>query len=65
MNREQFMGKWSQLKGKARKQWGKLTDNHVQRVNGELDILAGQLQELYGISKEEAENEIDDFCSRC
>jgi uncharacterized protein YjbJ (UPF0337 family) len=61
MNWEQIEGKWDQLKGKARIQWGKLTDDDMAQVGGRKDVLVGKLKERYGIEKEEAEQQVDDW----
>jgi uncharacterized protein YjbJ (UPF0337 family) len=59
MNRDTLKGQWTQLKGQLRKQWGKLTDDEVDQIQGNAEILIGKLQERYGYSREEAEREID------
>lgn len=61
MNAEQFKGQWRQIKGEIRKQWGKLTDDELDRIAGEKDVLVGTLQKKYGITKEEAEKQVKDF----
>ena len=61
MNREIFKGKWNQYKGEAKKKWGEFTDDELDQLNGEKDIIVGKLQEKYGRSKEEAEKEFDDW----
>lgn len=61
MNSEELKGKWNQLQGETRKQWGKLTDDDVAEVKGERDKLVGKIQERYGIAKEEAEKQVDDW----
>ena len=65
MNLDQLEGKWTQVKGKVRKEWGKLTDDDIQRVNGKSEELVGRIQERYGKTKEEAEKEVKGFCDRC
>lgn len=65
MNREQFQGKWHQLKGKVREKWGRLTDNDVTQINGRLEQLSGKLQMTYGWEKERADREIDAWCQSC
>ncbi len=65
MNREQLEGKWNQMRGKVKEQWGELTDDDLDRINGKADQLEGVLQERYGKSKEEAKKEVDQFCSSC
>jgi uncharacterized protein YjbJ (UPF0337 family) len=59
MNWDQIQGKWDQAKGEVKTRWGKLTDDDLTRIGGERDKLVGRLQELYGISKEEAEHQVD------
>lgn len=61
MNKDILEGKWEQVKGKVQKNWGKLTNDDLDVIKGDAKILAGKLQEKYGITKEEAEKQIDDF----
>jgi uncharacterized protein YjbJ (UPF0337 family) len=59
MNSDQIAGKWKQLKGAAKQQWGKLTDDDLEYIAGSSENLAGKLQERYGIAKEEAQKRAD------
>jgi uncharacterized protein YjbJ (UPF0337 family) len=52
-------GQWKQLKGRVRQRWGKLTDDDVARIQGSREMLMGQIQEYYGRSREQAENDLD------
>lgn len=61
MNKDTIEGKWKQLKGEAKVQWGKLTDDDLDVIAGHKDKLVGKLQEHYGKSKAEAEAEVDRF----
>lgn len=61
MNKDILSGNWHQLKGKARKVWGKLTDDEVEKVGGRVEELSGLLQKRYGYGKDQAEQEIDKF----
>lgn len=61
MNWDIIKGKWKELKGEARQQWGKLTDDDWQEVAGEKDKLLGKLQQRYGWSKDEAERRADEY----
>jgi uncharacterized protein YjbJ (UPF0337 family) len=61
MNSDVFEGKWKQLKGTIKQQWGKLTDDDVSTLSGKKDDLVGKLQERYGITREQAEKEADDW----
>jgi uncharacterized protein YjbJ (UPF0337 family) len=56
-------GKWNQLKGEGRIQWGKLTDSDWEQIAGQKDKLVGKLQERYGWSREETEREVDEYFS--
>jgi uncharacterized protein YjbJ (UPF0337 family) len=59
MNRDTLKGQWTQLKGRIRNQWGKLTDDEVSQIQGNAEILIGKLQEHYGYSREQAERELE------
>ena len=59
MNRDTLKGQWMQLKGKARLQWGKLTDDDMEKIQGNAELLAGKIQEYYGKTREQAEKELD------
>ena len=59
MNRDTLKGQWTQLKGKAREQWGKLTDDDLDKAQGNAEVLIGKIQERYGRNREEAEREFD------
>jgi uncharacterized protein YjbJ (UPF0337 family) len=59
MNWDQLAGKWAQVKGEARRKWGKLTDDDMEVIAGSKDKFVGRVQERYGIAKEEAERQID------
>lgn len=64
MNWDQIEGNWKQVKGKAIAQWGKLTDDELDRVEGRKTELTGLIQEKYGKTREEAEKEVDDWLSK-
>jgi|HubBroStandDraft_1064217.scaffolds.fasta_scaffold1203193_1 uncharacterized protein YjbJ (UPF0337 family) len=61
MNSDELQGKWKQLKGAARQQFGKLTDDDVEMIAGQRDRLIGKLQERYGYLREEAQKKADEF----
>ena len=64
MNWDRIKGNWKQATGRAKEQWGKLTDDDLDVVAGRRDQLAGKIQETYGISKDEAERQLNDWESR-
>jgi uncharacterized protein YjbJ (UPF0337 family) len=61
MNWDQLEGKWKQYSGKAKEKWGKLTDDDLTAIRGRRDQLIGKIQERYGIAKQEAEKQVDEF----
>jgi uncharacterized protein YjbJ (UPF0337 family) len=61
MNSDIFGGKWKQFKGEAQRQWGKLTNDDWDVVEGNRDKLLGKIQERYGIARDEADKEIADW----
>ena len=61
MNWDRVEGNWKQFKGKAREKWGKLTDNDWEQIAGKKDQLVGRVQERYGISREDAERQADEW----
>ena len=61
MNWDQVEGKWKQLRGGIKEKWGKLTDDDLDRIAGKRDIFVGKLQERYGIAKEEAQKQADQW----
>jgi uncharacterized protein YjbJ (UPF0337 family) len=59
MNSDILKGQWNQLKGQLKTQWGKLTNDDLDQIEGSRDILIGKLQERYGRTRDEAQREID------
>ena len=57
-------GNWKQLKGTVKEQWGKLTDDDLDVIDGKREQLEGRLQERYGYAKDKAEEEIRAFEAR-
>ncbi|HZK69899.1 MAG TPA: CsbD family protein [Clostridia bacterium] len=64
MNKDVYEGKWEQVKGQAQEKWGKLTNDDFDVIKGNAKILAGKIQERYGMTKEDAEKEVEDFNSK-
>jgi len=63
MNWDQIEGDWKQMKGHFRAKWGKFTDDDLELIAGRRDVLAGRLQEHYGLAMDVAEKQLDDFAS--
>ncbi|MFA5909313.1 MAG: PqqD family peptide modification chaperone [Vicinamibacterales bacterium] len=59
MNEDILQGKWTQLKGKAKEQWGKLTDDDIEKLDGKKDQLIGRIQERYGMARDQAERDVN------
>jgi uncharacterized protein YjbJ (UPF0337 family) len=64
MNWDQIQGKWKQVKGSVRQEWGELSDNDLEMIAGSRDKLIGKLQERYGFVKEEAQKRADEFVKK-
>jgi uncharacterized protein YjbJ (UPF0337 family) len=61
MNWEQVKGNWKQFTGKVKEKWGKLTDDDLTTAAGKRDQLVGILQKRYGLAKDKAESDLDEF----
>jgi uncharacterized protein YjbJ (UPF0337 family) len=61
MNWYQVQGKWKQYKGQAMEKWGKLTEDDLDVIDGRRQQLVGRIQERYGIAKDVAEKQADEF----
>ena len=64
MNKDIIEGKWDEIKGKVKEQWGKLTDDDIKQVEGSYDQLHGNLQKKYGYTKDQADEEIKKFIEK-
>ncbi len=61
MNKDIFEGKWKQVKGDVQKRWGKLTNDSLDEIDGDREKLIGKIQENYGIARDEAEKQINEW----
>lgn len=61
MNWDTIKGEWKQFRGKVKEQWGKLTDDDLNRIEGKRDQLLGAVQKRYGIACDEAEKQLSKF----
>jgi uncharacterized protein YjbJ (UPF0337 family) len=59
MNQDQAKGKWDQIKGRAKKAWGELTDDDIKKAEGSVDKLYGIIQEKFGDTKEAIQTKLD------
>lgn len=61
MNWDRIEGQWKQMKGSVKERWGKLTDDDLNVIGGKKDQLVGRVQERYGIAKDEAQVQVDEW----
>jgi uncharacterized protein YjbJ (UPF0337 family) len=61
MNEDTLKGQWTQLKGKVREKWGKLTNDDIEQIQGKGQQLVGKIQERYGIARDEAQRQYDEW----
>jgi uncharacterized protein YjbJ (UPF0337 family) len=61
MNADQLKGSWKELKGQVRERWGKLTDDDMNVIAGQHEQLIGRIQSRYGIAKEEARRQFEEW----
>ena len=58
MNTDIIKGNWKEIKGKAKQQWGKLTDDDLQQIDGKREELIGKIQKQYCYERDRAEDEV-------
>jgi uncharacterized protein YjbJ (UPF0337 family) len=61
MSWNQIEGQWKQRRGMAMRHWGKMTEDKLAAIAGKYEDLVGRLQEKYGIVKEEARAQAEEF----
>jgi uncharacterized protein YjbJ (UPF0337 family) len=61
MNWDRIEGNWRQIMGSARERWGKIADDELEKAGGRRDQLVGRIQERYGIAREEAQKQVDQW----
>lgn len=65
MNWDIAKGQWKQFRGQVQEQWGKLTSDDLDQIEGKRDQLLGAVQKRYGVAREEAEQQVAKFESSC
>jgi uncharacterized protein YjbJ (UPF0337 family) len=61
MNWDTMEGQWHQVKGAVKAKWAKITDSDLSLLNGKKEEVLGKIQERYGVSKDQAEKQVDDW----
>jgi uncharacterized protein YjbJ (UPF0337 family) len=64
MNNDRIQGTWDQVRGNVQKMWGKLTNDDLDVIEGDRKLLAGKIQERYGVAQDEAEKQVDEWNMR-
>ncbi|MDO5523664.1 MAG: CsbD family protein [Bacteroidia bacterium] len=64
MDNLRFKGKWNELKGRAKQQWGDLTDDDLMYVEGKEDELYGRIQNRTGKTRDEIRTWFDNELER-
>jgi uncharacterized protein YjbJ (UPF0337 family) len=63
MNWNMIEGRWTELKGEARKMWGDITDDELAQIAGEREKLEGVVQKKYGMAQEDAMKQVDEWAA--
>jgi len=61
MNWDDIEGQWKVMKGKVKEQWGDLTDDEIDTIGGKKDQLIGRIQKRYGMAREDAARQVEEF----
>ena len=61
MSWNEISGQWTQLKGKLKEHWGKLTDDELEAIAGSREKFLGKLQEKHALSRDEAERQLEEW----
>jgi uncharacterized protein YjbJ (UPF0337 family) len=64
MNWDHIEGSWKQLRGKIKEQWGHLTDDELDKIAGRREQFEGEIQKRYGITKDAAKKQVDDWMAK-
>jgi uncharacterized protein YjbJ (UPF0337 family) len=64
LNEEMIKGKWKEIKGEIKTLWGKLTDDELDKTSGNLESIAGIIQQRYGNKKEDIQNKLHGIVSK-
>jgi uncharacterized protein YjbJ (UPF0337 family) len=64
MNWDRIEGKWKQLRGRMKQKWGDITDDQWYVADGKRCRRAGEVQEAYGIGKDQAKRMLRDWKRR-
>lgn len=63
MNKDIFQGKIKEISGEIKKKWAALTDDEILRTKGNIEALSGLVQKKIGLSRDEANKQVNDIMS--
>lgn len=63
-NKNVMKGKWLEIKGEVQKAWGKLTNDELDKTNGDLKALSGLIQQKYGDAQEANSKQLTEIFDR-
>lgn len=61
---DELKGKWKQHVGAAKIAWGKLTEDELLESHGQLEKLAGLVQERYAVTRDAADQQVKSFLAK-
>jgi uncharacterized protein YjbJ (UPF0337 family) len=64
MNWDRIQAEWTKISSQVKTQWAKLTDEDLKSVGAKKDALVGAIQQRYGVLKEEAERQVDEWMKK-
>lgn len=64
MNWERIEENWTRFRDTAKQQWGKLTEDDLEAIDGRRVQLEGVLQRRYGYGKDQISREINVWLNR-
>ncbi len=64
MNKDIIHGKWKEIKGQIKQQWGKLTDDDISKLKGSYEELHGLIQKKYGYEQDKTDKQIEEFVKK-
>lgn len=64
MGYKYYEGNWGEMRARAKLQWGKVSYDELEQTKGNFDELADIIQERYGLDRDDAMAQVEDFFSR-
>ena len=61
---DRIAGNWKQFWGDAKAKWGDITDDEWLEIQGNREKLEGKIQERYGITKDAARQQVDEWADK-